>query len=163
MNVRVTSPDGNITGTMIGPSGGTLAFREGSYPRYSERSLEKQLAALAKLLVVGRRRAQREAIQAATGFAGKAENPSDVDNPQRRKYLEKWHRLKVEGMSPSESVYMSATGMLDWSVVIKDGTLRKLDENSLLHQVRGAVIQLLEAQRDKEDELFQQIYEPDKN
>lgn len=162
MHVRVSSPDGNIVGVMDGTSGGSLAFEEGSYRTYTERSLERQLAALGKLMVVGRRRAQREALQTATGFAAAADDPAESDDPKHRRYLERWAQLTCEAMSPGECVYLSATGMRDWTVVIKDGTLRRLDETELLAEVHGAVMRLLDDQRDKENALFHEIYQPQK-
>lgn len=161
MHVRVTSPDGQIFGIMDGPAGGAITFAEGTYRHYTERSLERQLAALAKLLVVARRRAQREALEAATGMTAAEEDPRKADDPRRRRYLEQLAELKSEGMSPGACVYVSATGMRDFNVVIKDGTLQRLDETELLEELRGANAALLDDQNRNATALHEEIYETD--
>lgn len=159
MHVRVTSPDGQIFGIMDGPVGGEISFSEGTYRHYTERSLERQLAALAKLLMVARRRAQREALEAATGMIASDEDPRKVDDPRRRRYLERWAELTSEGMSPGECVFLSATGMRDFNVVIKDGTLQRLEEQDLVEELRGANAALLQDQRRNAQALHKEIYD----
>lgn len=158
MRVRATSPDGNITGTMDGLSGGEISFAEGTYRHYTERSLEHQLSVLAKLLMVGRRRAQREALEAATGMTASAEDPTKAE-PLRRRFLERWAELNSAGMSPSACFYLSATGMRDYHVVIKDGTLRRLSEPELVDEIRGAITALLDDQARNAKALHKEIYE----
>lgn len=160
MHVRVTSPDGQIFGIMDGPAGGEISFAEGTYRHYTERSLERQFSALAKLLVVARRRAQREALEAATGMTAADEDPKKADDPRRRRYLEQLAELNSEGMSPRACVYLSSTGMRDFNVVIKDGTLQRLEEAELVEELRGANAALLLDQRRNAAALHKDIYEP---
>lgn len=158
MKVRVTSPDGMVFCTMTGPDNGDMVFAENAYRHYTERALEHQLSVLAKLIMVARRRAQRQALEAATGMTAAPEDPKQAD-PLRRRYLEQWDEMTCEGMSPGQCVYVSATGMSDFNVVIKDGTIRQLEEEELIQEIRGANEALLLDLERRSTALHDEIHE----
>ncbi|WP_213455501.1 YbaB/EbfC family nucleoid-associated protein [Rhizomonospora bruguierae] len=134
--VRVTSPDQRITGELVGGSTITIRFATGAYRRYREPDLERQLVAVAMLLIVGRERLSREVWAATTG----APAPDDGGEGERsRRFRQLRAAMYVEGTSPGGLVRITATGLREWTVTVATGAIATTPEPEFAVELRGAV------------------------
>ena len=119
---KVSSPDGHITATLSGTSVSHVEFAPGSYPRYTERSLEAQIIALVKLVIVAQKRVRRRAIEEGT--------PSSVQYSSGWELTEKEKQLKdkladTEGEAHSDDISVYAHPSGTWDIEIADGYIKE--------------------------------------
>jgi hypothetical protein len=136
MQVTSTSPDGHIAGVLRNRTEVLIAFRPGSYGRYSESVLADQLGALARLLWAGRTREYNAALSEAFGETITGESPAISERD--RYYRAAREELVAEGMSGDGLVYVGVQGMRTWAVRVADGTIRELDEHEFATRVYEA-------------------------
>ncbi|HEY7177519.1 MAG TPA: hypothetical protein VH442_21590 [Micromonosporaceae bacterium] len=127
MQVRVVSPDGNISGLLRGRSDVMITFREGAYQRYTEQALAEQLVALARLLWAGRTREYYAALSEAFGHPITGE--SAAIGERELAYRAARDELVAEGVSSDGLVYLGAQGMRAFAVRIAEGALATLTED----------------------------------
>ncbi|ADD39829.1 hypothetical protein [Stackebrandtia nassauensis] len=125
LSIETSSPDGQITGVFRPTSALSVHFRDGGYRGYTERGLERQLAALVASAWARYWRARQAAVAEATGEPAVPHQPWDTAG---RRYRAERDRTRCEGMSAGHRVHVSHTGLRDWNVVVRDGTLSTLDE-----------------------------------
>ena len=124
LDMTVQSPDKNIKARLTNRTQITLMFKPDTYPLYAEWTLSRQLAGLAQLLWVGRRRAaRREAMgdDAAMAF-------EDPRNPDEARYFEKRTEIEVSAISQSGRISASMTGWTRWRFEVQPRTVRELTE-----------------------------------
>ncbi|HZE37754.1 MAG TPA: hypothetical protein VE172_02995 [Stackebrandtia sp.] len=121
MVVKVSSPDGLITGEYRPNQGGVVVdFAGDGFRRYRERGLERQLAAVAQRFWRGYRTAYDRALAEATG---RPTTHGEYWEADRRRYWAERDATSYEGMSAGECVYFHSVGLRDFNVVIRDGWL----------------------------------------
>jgi hypothetical protein len=136
MQVTSTSPDGQIAGVLRNRTEVFIAFRPGSYGRYSESVLADQLGALARLLWAGRTREYYAALSEAFGETITGESPAISERD--RYYRAAREELVAEGLSSDGLVYVGVQGMRTWAVRVAEGTIRELDEHEFATRVYEA-------------------------
>ena len=159
MEVSAVSPDGNISGRLRNRSEVVLAFRPGSYGRYSEYGLADQLGGLARLLWAGRTREYYVALSEAFGETISHETPAVSERD--RVYRAARDELIAEGKSADGSVYVGVQGMRAWVVRIADGTIRELDEDEFGMRVYEASHAMITDQFAKIRQLKDYVYAGD--
>jgi hypothetical protein len=151
MYLRVTAPARNIVAELRGRDDVQLSFTPESYRYLNEWELERQLAALGKLLWAAYIREYYAALSEAVGQTIEREGPAigrrDLEFRAAR------DELVAEGRSADGLVQISTRGMQEWTVRIADGTLRTLTENEFAARVSEAAGQLINDQRTKIDVL----------
>ncbi len=116
----------------------TISFGPGVYDFLSERSLERAVGNLGRLMVTAWTRAfqatQDERVRSAQG----------VHDQRDRQYAEDRARIVSSGTSFDERIVLTARGMFDYDVSIADGTIRALDEHEFAERLQDAVVQLVQ-------------------
>ena len=120
-----------------------------------ERTLEQQLAALARLLWADRMR-QYQAARADAFGQHMAESPPATATD--RAYDEARDALVAEGRSSDGRLSITVRGMRAWSVRIAAGTVASLDERAFVDQVQTAAAALIEDQLAGIGQLKREIY-----
>ena len=144
MRIRASVGGGNIVGELRDRTNVHLSFASGSYRRYNEWELERQLANLARLLWAGRMKEYYVAVSEAFGESITRE-PGPV-SPRDTDYFSARDELVAEGRSVDDRIYLAVRGMQTWTVHIADGTVRTLDEYEFATQVREAAAELIRDQ-----------------
>jgi hypothetical protein len=141
LRVRASVADGGISGELRGRTTVEVACAPWVYRTLDERSLERHLAALAKLLWAARMRNYFAAVSDAFGETVTREPPAlgrrDVE------YVEARDRIVARGTSLDGRVAIEVLGMREWRVSVADGTLR---DRELPRQVRQAAEALIQDQ-----------------
>lgn len=160
MELRDSSPDGFIDGTLTKAGGVRLSFRDRTYGHYTERGLESQLSGLYTRLREKYLRYRAEALTAATG------QPVDVFLRPGRDPDARGHRLHTEhaetvfkGMSPRALVYVESIGLTRWRVVIRDGALAATEEAEFCQETTDAYKAVLADERTTMSALREKHYE----
>ncbi|HZE39032.1 MAG TPA: hypothetical protein VE172_09510 [Stackebrandtia sp.] len=136
MVVRVSSPDGRIAGELRNRDDITVSFPAGGFRRYTERGLEHQLSRLVLRLWTGYRRGFDTAL--AEALDGNPEKPRRSWDANQRRFHTAQAETVAEGMSPAECVYLRTAGMRSCDVVVRDGTVNKMDESEFVAELLGA-------------------------
>jgi hypothetical protein len=144
MHVHAATPDGAISADLNGRTDVSLSFARGYYDQCSERDLERRLTAVAILLWVGRMRALYAALseaykQTITG-EDRPISPRDVE------YAELRDALVARGRSADSRITVSVRGMREWSIRVKDGTVREIDERAFAAAAGEAAADLIRDQ-----------------
>jgi hypothetical protein len=157
MRVRASSPDGSITGELRDRTQVYLSFAPGSYRDYDEASLEEQLAGLARLLWASRMKEYYAA--ASEAFGEKVTKEPPPVSPRDAAFYEARDELVAEGRSADGRIHIAVRGMRTWTIRIKDGTLRALDQEAFSARVREAAGMLIDDQLTKVRALKLKFYE----
>lgn len=160
MTLRQSTPDGFIEGTLTKAEGLSVAFTERTYGHYTERGLESQLNTLCAQLRAEYQRYTAEALAAATG------RPVDLYARPGRDPDARGHRLELEraatvlkGMSSRAMVYIEATGMERWRVLVRDGALDALTEAEFTRELAEAYQAVLDDDEETMHALRDKHYE----
>jgi hypothetical protein len=141
LRVRASVADGGIRGELRGRASVEVTFAPWVCRMLDERSLERHLAALAKLLWAARMRDYFAAVSEAFGETVTREPPAagrrDVEFVQAR------DRIVARGSSVDGRIAIEVLGMRAWRVTVADGTLRARE---LPQQVREAAEALIQDQ-----------------
>lgn len=154
--ITATSPDNNITFELEDGNSISMFFAEGTYRRYSEAALEAQLAALARLVWVGHRRAHLAALSHSAGYPVDS-GDSQLD-PRGREFREQRSQTTVAGRSSNGYVTVSSIGLTGWKFRISPGAIAKFSEEQLLQEVWSAFLSLWTDYRRKMTNLKHEIY-----
>jgi len=131
MTISVVSPDNQIRGVLKGGfTNPQLQFRPGCYPYYDERTLEHQLASLAKLMYTGYQRGYNQIIDEAGGT--RTVDPRMAGSIADIGYLTELRQLTVQGASRDNIVRVRSLALMDWKVRIADGTVQAVEEERFL-------------------------------
>ncbi|MGH8879036.1 MAG: hypothetical protein ACRD0P_17125 [Stackebrandtia sp.] len=136
MVINVSSPDGQVHGELRDRDAITVSFQDNSYRHYTERGMEHQLSRLAVLLWTGYQRGYDAALTEATGQP--VTRSTETWDANRRRFRDEQAKTVAKGMSKEGYIYVETTGMLSWQIVIRDGTLKKLDETQFAEELIGA-------------------------
>ncbi len=141
MVVEVTSPDGRIRARLTGDRDVEVSFAHGAYRRYAEDELGHQLARLATLMWTAYRQEYLRRLSVAT------ETPVHTVSLRGRRadFRNALADIAVDGYAPDRSIAVHSVGLLRWEVVIRGGTVRRLDEQEFLAYALSAVNDLLTA------------------
>jgi hypothetical protein len=145
LTVACTSPDGNISARIQNGQLVELAFRPGSYERYTEPDLAHQLARTATLLYIGHER-EKQRVIAAAGLH-RPTDPAQARDDAQRRFLRAVQNISVAGTGPGELVSFEIHGMANWACRIAPGTLRWIPEPELIAEVGAAAAELLRQSR----------------
>jgi hypothetical protein len=156
MRVRAAFPGGHLVGELRGRSEVTVSFAPGSYARFEEREMERQLAGVAKLLWAARMKEYYSAVSASVGHEVNREPPAV--GRQDQEYYAARDDLVAEGYSADGRVRIVTQGMVRWSVKIADGTLRALTEQEFTDRVRETGAHLIADQMAKIRALKDRCY-----
>jgi hypothetical protein len=156
MRVRVQSPGGKIAAELRGRTDVRLSFSPESYRYFNEWDLERQLAALARLLWAARMREYYAAVSEAFGETITGESPPQTWRDQE--YYSARDSIVAEGRSADGRIQLAVRGMTEWTVRIADGSLRTLTEDEFCARVGEAAAELISDQFAKIRELKNQIY-----
>lgn len=156
LQVAATSPDGLISGVLRNRTEVLIAFRPGSYGRYSEAALADQLGALARLLWAGRTREYYAAL--SEGFGETITGESPAIGERDRAYRAARAELVAEGRSSDGLVYVGVQGMRTWLVWVADGIIRELDEHEFATRVYQAAHAMIDDQFAKIRQLKNYCY-----
>jgi len=156
--VRVASPDGGISAVLAHPLRLDLTFTPGSYRRYREDALERQLAAVATSLWTGYRRGFLAALSEALGEPARGDGSGPDTDPLRRRYREAVASIVASGQSPSGRVRATTRTLARWDVEVRPGTVEAMDEEEfrqeLLTVARATVDDFLDQVRELKDEYY---------
>ncbi|MFC4107592.1 hypothetical protein ACFOX0_16890 [Micromonospora zhanjiangensis] len=147
MRVRAVFPGGHLAGELRGRSDVVVSFTPGSYARFDEREIERQLASVAKLLWTARMKEYYRAVSESVGQEVTQEPPAV--GRQDQEYYAARDDLVAEGWSTDGRVRIVTQGMLRWSVTVADGTLRTLTEQEFADRVGEAAARLIADQMAK--------------
>ncbi|MGH8877617.1 MAG: hypothetical protein ACRD0P_09785 [Stackebrandtia sp.] len=154
-----SSPDGRIEGSYGSAAGASIRFLGSSYRHYTERGLEHQLSRLAILIWTAYQRGYDTTVAEVSGHP--VSRSTETWDANRRRFREEQAATVAEGMSDGGLVYFQNTGMLDWHIIIRDGTLSKLDENEFVDELLSGYAALSRDYRRKMTELRTKHYGPD--
>lgn len=159
MRVRASAPAGDIVAELHNRTEVNLSFAPGSYHRYrrnGRQELERQLAALAKLLWAARMReyyrALSEALEETVAGEARPVSRRDMDYYAGREHV------VAEGHSSDGRLHLMVRGMQTWTVQIANGTLEALTAEQFAEHVRAAAGELIRDQFAKIRELKQEFY-----
>lgn len=136
LQVRVQSPDGNLRAILKGGQFQSLGFRPGTYRRYRDPELERQLSRLATLLYTAHAKATGE-LKDRAGLRS-YRDPAKARDETERRYLERVGSFTATGAGPLDLVRLRTTGMLNWRCRIRPGTLTALREDDFVAEVSAA-------------------------
>lgn len=157
--VTAFSPDGQIEGSYGAAAGANIRFNGNSYRHYTERGLGHQLSRMAVLVWIAHQRGHDATVAEVTGQP--VSRRQETWDARRRRYREEQAETESEGMSTGGLVYFRNTGMRDWHIVIRDGTLSKLDEPEFVKEFLSGYAALSLDYRQKMTELRTKHYGPD--
>ncbi|GAA4915041.1 hypothetical protein LX16_4247 [Stackebrandtia albiflava] len=142
LDLKVHSPDRNIRARLTDRTRLELSFVPESYRSYADGSLAHQVAAVARLLWVGRRRASLIARKEALGESSAAayEEPR---SPEQREFFERRARIEATGESDNGWVTVATVGWTHWDVTLAPRTVRTLHEVQFCREVESAFPRLL--------------------
>lgn len=145
MVVTVSSPDGRIHARVSNYHDTQVSFDPGAYERYDEDTLAYQLARLGVLTWVAYHRGRTEAYRVSRRLAMDEVAAAERlgDNPHRQRYEEELNEIEGEGVSTAGAVRIRTRGMMQWSVEITFGALRRLDESTFVSELHSAMKSLL--------------------
>lgn len=127
LDMTVQSPDKNIKARLTNRTRIAFTFRPETYPLYAEWTLSRQLAAVAQLLWVGRRRASLMARREALGDAA-ADTFEEPRNPEQAEFFRDRAEIEVSAVSQSGRIAASMTGWTRWHVEVQPRTVQELTE-----------------------------------
>lgn len=151
MTVTVTSPDGNIRARLHHRTRVDVEFRPDTYREYRDAALAQQLTVVAGELTEGCRRARHRILSEVAQL-----DAAEAD-PRLAAYHSERDRIQMYGMSPDGAILLACTGLRDWGVVVRDGTVRSATELDFTTQLRAAVFELWRQYRVSLHELRQRI------
>ncbi len=156
--VRVTSPDGCINATLAHPLQLDVTFVPGSYGRYREDGLERQLAAVATSLWTGHRRGFLSALSEALGEPARGDGAESDTDPLSRRYREAMASVVASGQAPSGRIRATTRTLVRWDFEIRPGTVDTLGaeefRQELLTAGRAALDDFLTQARELKDECY---------
>ena len=141
MRIRVTSPNGKITAELYDRTAVRLSFAPGSYRWYSERTMERQLAGLGRVLWANRMKGYYQALSEA--FGATVTRESTPVTQRDLAYAAARDTLVAEGRSPDGQIRITVRGMREWTIRITDGTLDALPERRFAAGVEQAASELI--------------------
>jgi hypothetical protein len=156
ITVNVSSPDQQISVRLSKVDQVELTFRRGTYRRYDELSLGRQLGQLATSTWLESRRAYRQALYQETGI--KISGDERPGSPKLAEYRRAQADLAVSGISPGEWVRVASRGLVRWEVTVSDGTCARLTEAEFVSEAGGAVQSLLKDYYEKSADLQERLF-----
>lgn len=149
---KVASPDGNIVVTLTGGTVTDAEFRPGTFPSYDKSSLEEQIVALIKLVIVARKRSRREAIIETLGHVPIRWEPTAKD-------LEYRERLKeIEGEAHSSRISIYALPGEFWDVEIRPDSLAESSSSDFLQECLSVASEALSDMQRKVRVVNEEIF-----
>ncbi|MFD0557786.1 hypothetical protein FB566_3072 [Stackebrandtia endophytica] len=142
LDLKVHSPDTNLRARLSRRTDLDISFVPRTYESYSDWALSQQLAAVAKLLWVGRRRASLMARKEALGESA-ADRFEEPRYPEEREFFDKRARIQATGTSANEWVTMTTVGWTHWRVDLAPRTVRTLSEQQFCAEVVSVFSPLL--------------------
>ncbi|GLY32497.1 hypothetical protein [Kineosporia sp. NBRC 101731] len=143
LKVFVSTPDNGMTAELQGRDQLSVTFQEGLYRRSDEAGLERKIATLANLLWLAHTREYWRIFRDVTGnyLAGSdhSQNSSVGERQQARDSVE------AIGVSANGAIKLRSTGLRQWHVSIRGGTLRDLSERDFTASLGEAAQRLLRA------------------
>ncbi|MEV6636525.1 hypothetical protein AB0M54_37870 [Actinoplanes sp. NPDC051470] len=141
MRVRATAPDGSLTAELYDRDQLTLTFHNDYYRQCDDDDLGRRLAAVASLLWVARTREYERIYSDVTGDYSTGEGPPATE--RERDWRAERDAIEAHGASEDGRVRVRAVGLRNWTVTIRPGTTRTLDEQQFIAaagQAAGALI-----------------------
>jgi hypothetical protein len=129
--VRVQSPDRYISAVLSHPLHLDVTFTPGTYRRYREHALERQLDVVATRLWTGHRRGYLHALSEALGEPDRGERDQDAMDidPHSRRYQEAAASIVARGESPGRDIHVTTTALVRWEFAISTGTVHRVGED----------------------------------
>lgn len=156
LDIRLSSPDRSIHARLSSGERVEVWFAEGSYDRYTEAALERQLISLARRLLVARGRARQDAFREALGDRFRPHR-GPLDDPRQRRFRAELAKLVAVGRTPW--VEITASPGEFWVVRIEPGTLARLSETQFLMELHFAIDQGMTDMRRQLLSLREDIYD----
>jgi hypothetical protein len=157
LTVAATSPDGQIR-AVWGDQGRNvdIEFRPGSYRRYSEAALARELSRLAMRVTAAYVRAQTKLIDEA--IPDVLHDDAIEYGPEDREYRRRLRAIKTGAKSPDGRIVMVSHSLVRWAVRITDGTIRTVPEETFTSNLISVVREVLARHRSEvlklKDERF---------
>lgn len=156
LTVRASSPDGAMLGELTNRTRLTLSFDPGWYDQCDESDLERRLGALATRLWAARMRRYWEVLSQDSGERVTGE-PRPI-SPRAVAYRRARDALVAYGESADGRVSVSVEGMRRWTVRVRPGTVRAIDEYGFAAAVGEAAEALIQDQYRRIGALKLEIY-----
>src|SRR5262245_41907786 len=118
LTIRVVSPDNQIRATMVGREDVTVAFRPGTYRKFTKDKLESQLGPTTTLLSTGWQRGYGQSMDEAG--VTRVKNPAEATTRAQKTFLESSPRVTAVGRTDKRLVRIKTVGMMNWEVRIAD-------------------------------------------
>jgi len=145
LQITVAAPAGDIGAELNADNEVAIFFTRGSYGRYDEDRLERQLAQMARLLWVEWKRAVEEATRAEeVGYTMRLDPPPRTERDAA--FRSGRDAYTASGECDDGSVRVSARGMTEWSVRLRPGTLASTSETEFTRAASLAARRLIEHQ-----------------
>ncbi|MDT5040467.1 MAG: hypothetical protein QOE51_1452 [Actinoplanes sp.] len=154
--VRASSPDDAITAELTGRNRVTMSFARGWYDRCDETELERKLSSVATLLWTARMRRYWEVRSADAGVRISGE-PKPI-GPRAVAYHQARDALVAHGRSADGRVSAVVEGMRRWTIQVRRGTIREIDEHEFAAAAGQAAAELIQDQYRKIAALKLTIY-----
>lgn len=157
ITVTVTSPDGNIECDLTDGRNVVVGFAPGSYRRYQEAELARQLGRVLSSLWVAHRRAHLTVLNESSGCAVRGSG-SRIDRSSRE-FTEARETVRAAGRSESGRIVMSSTGLTRWEVRIRPDTVRQVNEEVFLNDLWTGFLAVMSDYRRQLAEVRRQIFD----
>ncbi|MFI6044710.1 hypothetical protein ACIA8C_23990 [Nocardia sp. NPDC051321] len=148
IRIRVRAPGTEVEAEFTRRTDFALFFEEGAYAFVDEAILERTLTSIAKLLWVQWQRQYRRAIE-DTDLIIDAVDSADIN------FFAERDEIEAVGVSSDHRITISTTGLRDFSVHIKPGTVRELTERRFSISAAAAAKRLLQDYQEKVEEVKQ--------
>lgn len=152
IRVRVRAPGTEIDAELRNRTGITVSFGESVYDFIDESALERALAGLARLLWAGWQRQYRAAID-------ETNLNIEVDDLRDSNFFADRAKVEAIGKSNDARITITATGMENFTVHIKPGTVREISEDQFAENASEAAAKLIQDFQVKVDDLKKRYYE----
>lgn len=157
ITISVTSPDGNVECELGDGRDVVMGFAAGSYRRYTETELARQLAGVLTSLWAGHRHAHLAILEESSGCEVRGDG-SRID-PKNRAFTEARRTARAKGRSTSGRISVSTTGLTAWQVNIQPGTVREMDEDTFLNDLWSACLAVIADHRRRLTELRRDVFD----
>ncbi|WP_027341568.1 hypothetical protein [Hamadaea tsunoensis] len=141
MVVTASTSDGALSAELYDRDQVRITFEQGSYRWLDERTLERHLVSLARVLWSRRMREFWMIMGEVSDYAYTAE-PLPV-TPAQQEFVERRENIVARGASADGRVQLSVRGMHEWKAVVRDGTLTEIGPDDFVAGVRTAAEQLI--------------------
>lgn len=137
LNVQVRSADGTVDGRLSMREGMSIEFAKDVRDRHDEESLSRSVEEVLRGMAVGKRRAGELILRQAR------ENQSSLPEPgpleRHREAVDKdLAKLDISVESPRDHMMIRQVGQETFFVILRPGTLRRLDHDELAREVTAA-------------------------